>query len=186
MTSLCPRVFSFLRFSSLSRPLSPFVSSFSPVRINFSSPQFPLLSVPIRPRTSNGRIVQGKTRRGIFGRKHIMFGNTVSHSEAKTRRSWSPNVRVTTLYSAILNKRIKLRVTPYALRSIDKKGGLDEYLCKTPHYLLGEGKVLYLKALIEPRFKQLQQEFRIAEKKFLWEQKQKQKENENNSAQKSA
>ncbi len=180
MSSLTHRLTSLLfRPSSITAfprsTLSSFTPSFAPTTASFSSPLSPLFSIPSRPRTSHGRIVQGKTRRGIFGRKHIMFGNHVSHSERKTRRCWNPNVQLTTLHSEILGKKFQLRVTPYALRSIDKKGGLDEYLCKTPNHLLGEGKVLQLKALILPLFLQKQKEFRMAERKFIWEQKQKAK-----------
>jgi len=64
----------------------------------------------------------------------ITFGNRVSDcggNEYKSRRSWKPNVQRKALYSEILDKSISLNVTTHALRCIDNKGGLDNYLLKT-------------------------------------------------------
>ena len=59
----------------------------------------------------------------------MQFGNNVSEkTEIKTRRNWHPNVQRKTLYSAALDRRIKVRVSTRVLRTIDKVGGLDEYL----------------------------------------------------------
>lgn len=59
----------------------------------------------------------------------IQFGNNVSpDTETKTRRSWHPNVLSKALYSIALKKKIKLRVTAKVLKTIDREGGLDEYL----------------------------------------------------------
>lgn len=49
-------------------------------------------------------------------------------NEIKTRRHWRPNVHFKRLYSDSLGKEIRIRVTPRVLRTIDKCGGLDEYL----------------------------------------------------------
>ncbi|TGO83529.1 hypothetical protein BPOR_0631g00040 [Botrytis porri] len=43
-------------------------------------------------------------------------------------RHWRPNVQRKRLYSPSLGRQIKLRVTTKVLRTIDKAGGLDEYL----------------------------------------------------------
>lgn len=61
----------------------------------------------------------------------IQFGNNVSRkTETKTRRYWKPNVLSKSLYSIALKKRIKLRITSKVLKTIDREGGLDEYLLK--------------------------------------------------------
>ncbi len=49
-------------------------------------------------------------------------------NEIKTRRYWRPNVQNKRLWSNALRKFVKTRVTARVLRTIDKCGGLDEYL----------------------------------------------------------
>jgi len=61
----------------------------------------------------------------------IRFGNSVSHSERKTRRSWKPNVHKKRLWSEALNEFVTFNVTCHALKCIDKAGGLDAYLLTT-------------------------------------------------------
>lgn len=70
----------------------------------------------------------GRARRGMYGGKEVMFGNRVSHSQRKTRRRWNPNVQQVALFSEILGKAVRMPVTTHVLRTIDKYGGLDNYL----------------------------------------------------------
>ena len=60
--------------------------------------------------------------------KHIQFGNQISFSSRKSRRTWKPNVQTKRLHSEILDETIKVRVTAYAMRCIKKAGGLDPYI----------------------------------------------------------
>jgi len=60
--------------------------------------------------------------------KRPMMGNNVSHANNKTRRRFLPNLVSATMTSDALGKAIRLRVATSALRTIDKKGGLDAYL----------------------------------------------------------
>jgi large subunit ribosomal protein L28 len=70
-----------------------------------------------------------QSNKGLYGGAMIQFGNNVSRdTETKSRRSWHPNVLSKALYSIALKKKIKLRVTAKVLKTIDKEGGLDEYL----------------------------------------------------------
>lgn len=46
----------------------------------------------------------------------------------RTRRVWLPNVQWKKIYSDALDKQVRVRVSTYALRCIDKAGGLDNYL----------------------------------------------------------
>ena len=55
-------------------------------------------------------------------------GNNVSHSNNKTKRRFLPNLKRVTFISDRLKKNISLRVTNAAVRSVDSKGGLDQYL----------------------------------------------------------
>jgi large subunit ribosomal protein L28 len=57
-----------------------------------------------------------------------MFGHNVSHSNRKTHRRFDPNLQQVTLYSDALRRKVSLRVTTRALRSVQRRGGLDPYL----------------------------------------------------------
>lgn len=68
------------------------------------------------------------------------FGNKVSHSNRKTKRTFLLNLHNVSLKSEILNKKFKERIATKALRTIDYKGGFDQYLLST------DNKNLSLKA----------------------------------------
>ncbi|KAI9799264.1 MAG: 39S ribosomal protein L24, mitochondrial [Piccolia ochrophora] len=65
---------------------------------------------------------------GLYGGTHIQFGNVISERDNKTRRRWKPNIQHKRLWSHALNRFVRVRVAARALRTIDKVGGLDEYL----------------------------------------------------------
>jgi len=49
-------------------------------------------------------------------------------TEIKNRRRWAPNIRHKKLWSEALRRWLQLKVQARVLRTIDKVGGLDEYL----------------------------------------------------------
>ena len=57
-----------------------------------------------------------------------MKGHNVSHANNKTKRRFLPNLKKVTFKSDKLKRNISLRVTSSAVRSVDFKGGLDQYL----------------------------------------------------------
>ncbi len=59
------------------------------------------------------------------------FGHNGSHSNRRTNRRFDPNLQKTTLYSSALRRKISLRVTTRALRTVSRAGGLDAYLLGT-------------------------------------------------------
>ncbi len=61
-----------------------------------------------------------------------MAGNNVSHAHNKTRRRFLPNIQVASLLSDALGRSVRLRLSTRAIRSIEKKGGLDAFLLATP------------------------------------------------------
>lgn len=79
-----------------------------------------------------------RSRRGLYDGKDIRSGNNVSFSMRHTKRTFKPNVFVKRVYSQILDDMIKFHLTTSALRSIDKAGGLDNYLMKNT-FTEGEG-----------------------------------------------
>ncbi|EKG11156.1 Ribosomal protein L28 [Macrophomina phaseolina MS6] len=70
-----------------------------------------------------------QSNHGLYGGARIQFGNNVSKkTELKTRRQWRPNIQYKNLFSRALNRPVRVRVSTRVLRTIDKVGGLDEYL----------------------------------------------------------
>jgi large subunit ribosomal protein L28 len=66
---------------------------------------------------------------GLYGLQKIRFGNMVSErNEIKTRRVWRPNVQNKRLWSNALERFVRVKITTRVLRTVDKCGGLDEYL----------------------------------------------------------
>lgn len=70
------------------------------------------------------------SRRCELTGKGVMTGNTVSHAVNKTRRRFLPNLVRVSLISDALNRSVQLRITAYALRSVEHRGGLDAFLLK--------------------------------------------------------
>tara|TARA_X000000368_G_C22587218_1_gene517723 strand:- start:52 stop:312 length:261 start_codon:yes stop_codon:yes gene_type:complete len=59
-----------------------------------------------------------------------LSGNNVSHAKNRTKRRFLPNLNMVSLTSEKLEKTFKFRVSAAALRTVDKKGGLDLFLLK--------------------------------------------------------
>ena len=62
--------------------------------------------------------------------KGPMSGNNVSHAKNRTRRRFLPNLNDVTLISDTLGRSFKLRISAAALRTVDHRGGLDQFLAK--------------------------------------------------------
>lgn len=69
-------------------------------------------------------------RRCALTGKGVQTGNNVSHANNKTRRRYLPNLQQQRFYSETLGESVRLRVTTHALRTVEKRGGLDGYLLK--------------------------------------------------------
>lgn len=63
--------------------------------------------------------------------KGVMTGNTVSHALNRTRRRFLPNLLNVSLLSDALGRTVKLRICANALRTVEHRGGLDEFLMKS-------------------------------------------------------
>lgn len=70
--------------------------------------------------------------------KKLQFGNNVSHSKRRTGRTFQPNIQKVKLPSAALGCDVSLKISVRALRTVQKKGGLDAYLLATPDAKLAE------------------------------------------------
>ncbi|NCT40631.1 MAG: 50S ribosomal protein L28 [Alphaproteobacteria bacterium] len=82
--------------------------------------------------------------------KSVMAGNNVSHALNRTRRRFLPNVQDTSIYSVTLGRWVKVRASAAGLRTVEHKGGLDEFLTGTAKTKLDE-KLRPVKAEIEKK-----------------------------------
>ena len=79
-----------------------------------------------------------------------MTGHNVSHSQVKTKRRFLPNLVNVSLRSETLGRKFKLRIATKALRTVDKLGGLDEYLASVKEEILSS-RALKIKRDIEKK-----------------------------------
>ena len=70
------------------------------------------------------------SRRCELTGKAVQTGNKVSHSNRKTRTRFLPNLCNVTLISDSLGRSVRLRVAAASLRSVEHRGGLDNFLLK--------------------------------------------------------
>jgi large subunit ribosomal protein L28 len=59
-----------------------------------------------------------------------MSGQLRSHAENKTKRTFRPNLVDVTLISDALQRRVRLRISAHALKTVERSGGLDAFLAK--------------------------------------------------------
>jgi large subunit ribosomal protein L28 len=78
------------------------------------------------------------TRRCELTGKGPMSGNLRSHAENKTRRVFRPNLVDVTLISDALQRKVKLRVSANALKTVERTGGLDAFLIKAKDDVLSD------------------------------------------------
>ena len=70
--------------------------------------------------------------------KETQFGHNVSHSKRATNRRFVPNIQKVSLQSEALGRSVTLRVSVRALRTVVRKGGLDQFLFSTDDAKLPE------------------------------------------------
>ncbi|MGE3064535.1 MAG: 50S ribosomal protein L28 [Hyphomicrobiaceae bacterium] len=70
------------------------------------------------------------TRRCELTGKLPMSGQLRSHAENKTKRAFRPNLCQVTLISDTLDRKVRLKVSAHALKSVEHRGGLDTFLLK--------------------------------------------------------
>ena len=68
------------------------------------------------------------SRRCQLTGRTVQTGNNVSHAHNKTRRRFLPNLQKTSLFSEALGKSVRLKRSVYAIRTVERKGGLDAFL----------------------------------------------------------
>ena len=61
-------------------------------------------------------------------KKKPLTGNNVSHAVNKTKRRFYPNLHNVSFFSEILGKNIKLKVSSRGIKTVEKNGGIDNYI----------------------------------------------------------
>ena len=70
-------------------------------------------------------------RRCVVTEKSVMSGNNVSHANNRTRRKFQVNITDTRVFSEVLGKYFKIKVSAAGLRTLEHKGGFDSWLLDT-------------------------------------------------------
>jgi large subunit ribosomal protein L28 len=91
------------------------------------------------------------SRRCELTGKAVQTGNKVSHSNRKTRTRFLPNLCQVTLISDALGRSVRLRVAAAALRSVEHRGGLDNFLVKARETDLSEGAAALRREIVKKR-----------------------------------
>ena len=84
--------------------------------------------------------------------KGVQSGHNVSHANNKTKRVFRPNLQTVSLASDTLGQMVSLKISMNALRTLDRRGGLDAYLLKARDEVLSP-KALKLKREVAKRQK---------------------------------
>lgn len=71
------------------------------------------------------------SRRCDLTGRSVQTGNNVSHAHNRTRRRFLPNLCNVSLISEALGRSFRLKVSAYALRTVEHRGGLDAFLMKS-------------------------------------------------------
>lgn len=80
----------------------------------------------------------------------VLFGNMVSHSARKTRRRFLPNLKVVKFESSLMGCSYTFKVNVRCVRSIEKLGGLDDYILAAPNKFLSK-KVIAIKKILKAK-----------------------------------
>ena len=91
------------------------------------------------------------SRRCELTGKAVQSGNKVSHSNRKTRTRFLPNLCQVTLISDVLGRSVRLRVAAAALRSVEHRGGLDNFLVKQSDGDLSSDAVALKREIVKKR-----------------------------------
>jgi len=81
--------------------------------------------------------------------KSPLKGHRVSHANNKVKRKFLPNLKKVTFKSDVLKRNIRLNVSNAALKTVDYKGGLDDFLKTVKTYKLSKRAKRFKNQIIE-------------------------------------
>ncbi len=79
------------------------------------------------------------TRRCEITGKGPMVGNKVSHANNKTKRRFLPNLQEASFFSAGLKRNVTVTTSASGIRTVEHKGGIDNFLLNTASTKLTAG-----------------------------------------------
>ena len=79
-----------------------------------------------------------------------MSGNNVSHAVNKTKRRFLPNLQNVSFFSEILGKKVRLKVSSRGIKTVEKKGGIDNFVINSKNSMLAP-EIVKLKKLIQSK-----------------------------------
>ena len=79
------------------------------------------------------------------------FGNNVSHSNRRTRRKFSPNIQNICFISDTTKQRYRFRIVSSALKTVEKNGGIDNFLLNHTKDTSLSQKALELKSFLKKK-----------------------------------
>lgn len=82
----------------------------------------------------------------VCGAGVVHVGGRRASRARRTRRTWLPNVHKKRIFSDALDRLVRVRVSTKALRIMDVKGGLDNYVLQTSDEALGSDFGMRLRA----------------------------------------
>ncbi len=82
--------------------------------------------------------------------KKVLCGNNVSHANNKTKRRFMPNLQNVSFLSDSLGITVRMRLSTNAIRSVEKSGGIDNYLLNANDSLLST-RLRRMKKVIESK-----------------------------------
>ncbi len=89
------------------------------------------------------------TRKCDLTGKLVITGNNVSHANNRTKRRFIPNLQSVSLYSDLLEKKIKFRIAASTLRTVEKNGGIDNFLANASNSNLSIIAQKYKKSIVK-------------------------------------
>ena len=63
-----------------------------------------------------------------YNKEETNDGNNVSHAVNKTKRRFYPNLHNVSFFRDILGKKVKLKVSSRGIKTVEKNGGIDNYI----------------------------------------------------------
>jgi large subunit ribosomal protein L28 len=94
--------------------------------------------------------------------KRLQIGHNVSHANNKTKRRFFPNLKKVSFKSEKLNRDIPIKICKRAIKAVDLRGGIDEFLLRAKNKNLSPRvkKIRKLLLTIVPYVKKIKKEIK--------------------------
>ena len=88
------------------------------------------------------------SRKCMITDRKIQVGNNVSHANNRTKRLFYLNLQNFSLISDKLNKIVRIKMSVKGIRTIEKMGGLDDYLLNAKNKIIHPALIKIKKQLL--------------------------------------